>query len=263
MKEELTNLVWTDPDVRTARCEIGRDHSTDWDIDRLVEVAAPLSKDAVLDLITSVGSVALAIAPHVDSVDALDPDEHVLDQARMAATAFGLNNINFIVSEPCHIPSKTAQYTLITARMALRHTAEPLTCLKEIHRVLKPGGRVILIDSLRPLQPELATFFENLQRQRDRSYLRSYNLEELETFLDREGFDVDLIEIFPREYDFAKWANRPVADPDKVRMLEMMFQGASSRAKRHFRIVEDHDRPVSFAIWMILIRAFHREQTQT
>lgn len=263
MKEELIKLVWTDPEVRAARCEIGRDHSTDWDIDRLVEVAAPLSKDSVLDLVTSVGSVALAIAPLVDSVDAMDPDEHVLDEAKTAANAVGLSNVNFIVSEPCKIPSKTERYTLITARMALRHTHEPQTCLKEIHRVLKPGGRLILIDSLRPLQPELATFFENLQRQRDPSYLRSYNLEELESFLDKEGFDIDLIEIFPREYDFINWASRPVPDFDKIRMLGMMFQGASSRAKRHFRIIEDKERPVSFAIWMILIRAYHREQTQS
>jgi ubiquinone/menaquinone biosynthesis C-methylase UbiE len=255
MTSDLTNIVWTDPDVRYDRRESCRAHSAGSDIDRLIELAEPRKKDRALDLVTGLGYVALALSPHVESVDAIDPDEEVLMEAGAAAQNAGVGNINFLVGDPGSIPAEAGKYDLVAARMAMRHTADPSKCLREIHRVLKPGGRVVLIDSLKPMQAELAGFLESLEKQRDRSHVRSYDLEEWEAVLDREGFDIDLMELLPREYDFETWAKKSSGDGDSVRMLAFMLHSASPRAKHHFRIVEKDGKPVSFVTWTIIIRA--------
>jgi ubiquinone/menaquinone biosynthesis C-methylase UbiE len=258
MNVETANIVWTDPAVRSDRCKFSRHHGADSDIDRLIELAQVSEKDRVLDLVTGLGFVAMAFAPTAGAVDAVDPDEEVLAEAKKTAETSGLKNINFLAGDPTSIPAKDDTYNVVAARGALHHTSEAAKSLKEIHRVLKPDGRLLLIDSLRPLQPDLANFIENLEKRRDRSHLRSYDLEEWESLLDHEGFDINLMEIFPREYNFDVWTRLSDNNQDVVRMLAMMLHGASPRAKRHFRILEEAKTPVSFVTWMILIRACPR-----
>ena len=255
MTTGAANLIWTDPLVRTDRFEFGRDHSKDSDLARLVDLAKPNKKEKALDLVTGLGYTAIAIAPHVAEVDAIDPDGELLEQAKKFAKEAGIRNINFIEGDPYAIPAKERHYNLVIARMAFRHINEPAKCLREIRRVLKPTGRLILIDILKPFQPDLASFLGDVQKQRDRSHVQSLNLEEWENLLDREEFDINLIEIFPREYDFETWAGKETRSSEEVRMLGLLLHGASPRAKRYFRITEKEGKPRSFAVWVIVIRA--------
>ena len=246
---------WGDDTIRAFRIAAVHDHSLEPDINRLVELAEPAKQDAALDIVTGLGHVARALAPFVAHVDALDPDEKMLDESRAIASEEGVRNITFAVGDPIKLSFKANTFDIVTARMALRHLGDGAACIREVHRVLKAGGRFLLADSLAPPHPDLADFLKKLLSHRDRSHVKSYTLAEFESMLEREGFDIDLIEIYPKEHDFESWAKKAGADDDTVRMIAKLIQSESDRIKRHFRVHEEDGKLVSFVTWMILIRA--------
>lgn len=246
---------WVDDTIRAFRLASVHDHGLEADINRVVDLAEPQSSDAALDIITGLGHIARALASKVSSVDAIEPDEKMLQEAEALAGNDGINNIQFIHGDPMKLPLETDKYDIVTARMALRHFGNGAQCIKEVHRVIKPTGRFLIADSLAPPHADLEDFLTNLMQHRDRSHVKSYTLAELESLLERENFDIDLIEIYPKENDFESWAKKTGTDDDTVRMIARLFQGASERVKRHFRVVSKGDKLVSFVTWMILIRS--------
>jgi ubiquinone/menaquinone biosynthesis C-methylase UbiE len=246
---------WVDETIRAFRLASVQDHSLEADINRIVDLAEPNPTDIALDIVTGLGHIARALAGKVSAVDAVDPDEKMLDEAMEMAKKDGITNINFTRGDPLKLPVETDKYDIVTARMALRHLGDGTQCIREVHRVIKPSGRFLIADSLAPPHTDLEDFLSNLMQHRDRSHVRSYTLAELETLLERENFDIDLIEIYPKEHDFESWAKRTGADDDTMRMIVRLFQGATDRVKRHFRAVFKDNKLVSFVTWMILIRS--------
>jgi len=247
--------MWGDADIRASRLGTVYEHGDEDDILHLVELAEPSGDDIALDLVTGLGHVARALAPRVARVDALDPDGEMLREAESLAREHSLTNMSFIEADPTSLPCESGSYDIVTARMALRHLGDGVQFVREVHRVIKPTGRFLITDSLAPPHADLESFQKNLMSIRDPSHVKSYSLAELEGLLERESFDIDLIEIYPKEHDFDSWAKRLGADHDIVRMIAKMLQSASARAKRHFRVVEKADDLVSFVTWMILVRA--------
>ena len=247
---------WIDECTRESRLRIGEEYSHEADLARLVELADLKGNETVLDFVTGLGFVARAFAPHVKKVDSFDPDESLLMRARDIAELADCTNIAFTIADPLDIPFKKNSFDIATARLALRHTVDSGKYLDEISRVLKPSGKLLVADCLAPHSSELVAFLESVMKLRDRSHISSMSLSELESLLEGRGYLIDQVEIYPKLHDFKTWANRAGAEPDSVRMLEMMLRDATPRAKRHFRIEESEGKIVSFATWMILIKAF-------
>ncbi len=248
-------IAWGDSEIRASRLGTVFDHGEEDDISRLVEFAEPVGEKVALDLITGLGHVARALAPHVRRVDALDPDSEMLREAENLTLEDLAKKINFIEGDPTELPFEADSYDIVVSRMALRHLGDGTKFIREAHRVLKPSGRLLMIDSLASPHPALEEFLRNLFSYYDRSHVKSYTLAELENLLEREGFDIDLIEIYPKEHDFETFSKQFGEKDDNVRMIAKMLQSASSRVKRHLRVIEKKSKLVSFITWMILIQA--------
>jgi len=255
MTVQNQDVVWSDREVRASRLGFVLDHGSESDIERMVEVAAPRNTDFVLDMVTGLGHVARTFAPHVKRVDTLDPDDEMLKEAENLSADEFKGDIKFIHGDPSSLDCKDGIYDIVTARMALRHLGDGVKFFREAKRVLKSDGKMVLVDSLAPPHPDLEDFLNNLMRHNDRSYVRSYTLAELESLMERQGFFIDLIEIYPREHDFATWASKLGEGTDSARMIEVMLKSSSDSAKRHFRITMKNKQVVSFVTWMILVRA--------
>jgi ubiquinone/menaquinone biosynthesis C-methylase UbiE len=75
----------------------------------------------------------------------LDNDEALLNFAHNMLKNYG-NRVSFIQDDiiKCTMPDN--YFDIIIARFVFQHLSDPITALKEIYRILKPGGKVILID---------------------------------------------------------------------------------------------------------------------
>jgi ArsR family transcriptional regulator len=100
----------------------------------------------VADLACGTGAVAAAIAPHVARVVAVDHSPAMLRAARKRVA--GLANVELRHGELERLPVETAACDAALLLLALAYVADPAGALAEAARVLRPGGRLVVVDLL-------------------------------------------------------------------------------------------------------------------
>jgi ubiquinone/menaquinone biosynthesis C-methylase UbiE len=94
------------------------------------------------------GSITVDLARAVTPGEAIGIDlrEEALTHGRQLARARGLSNVTFQVANVYQLPCPDAALDAAFACAVLQHLAAPLEALKEMRRVLKPGGVIGLMD---------------------------------------------------------------------------------------------------------------------
>jgi ubiquinone/menaquinone biosynthesis C-methylase UbiE len=124
--------------------------------DRIVELAEPSREDRVVDLGAGTGLLALALAPRVKEVVAVDISERMLERLDDAAAADGVHNIEPLVADLRRLPLADEFATLVVSNYAFHHLDDPgkELALAEARRILRPGGRLVICDMMFSLSLE-------------------------------------------------------------------------------------------------------------
>ncbi len=100
----------------------------------------------VADLGCGEGYLTLESARWARRVIAVDRSREVLDRGRALASRRKLDNITWKLGTLERLPIRDRSVDLALLSQALHHAAEPNRALAEAHRILRPGGRVLLLD---------------------------------------------------------------------------------------------------------------------
>lgn len=109
----------------------------------------------VLDLATGSGDVAFALAdnlpPEVEIVG-MDFCQPMLDEAekKQSAASARWRRVQFRQGDGMALPLADATFDAVTISFGLRNMADRIRSLKEMHRVLRPGGRVFVLEFSQP-----------------------------------------------------------------------------------------------------------------
>lgn len=103
----------------------------------------------VIDLGAGTGYLSLALAKYAKIVFAIDQSQNMLDQIRQKAIHQNLSNVFTIISDVNSIAFQSNQIDIVTMNMALHHMIEPNTIIKEMHRLLKDNGQVVISDVMK------------------------------------------------------------------------------------------------------------------
>lgn len=121
---------------------------------RMVEFANIKPSDHVLDIGTGSGVVALRAAQEIGdggSVCGIDLSQGMLETAAAKAERLGLeSNVAFRRMDAERLEFAGATFDVAVSLFALLHFPDPLSALKEIYRVTKPGGRIVVAVGSRP-----------------------------------------------------------------------------------------------------------------
>lgn len=135
--------------------------------------------DVVLDVAAGTGLVARALAPQVQKVVALDATPAMLEQGRRLSQQEGLTNIVFKEGTAEHLPYPDDSFDIVTCRLGIHHFQQPEVQAKEMVRVCRPGGQVVVIDIASAEDEEVAALHNRLERVRDPSHTRALSPVEL------------------------------------------------------------------------------------
>jgi len=100
----------------------------------------------VLDMETKTGYLLPTLSRQFHQVLAVDPSTAMLSLARQRAEREGLDNVEFRTGRLEAIPATDESVDAVLALLVLRHSLDPDTSLAEIARVLKRGGRALIVD---------------------------------------------------------------------------------------------------------------------
>jgi ubiquinone/menaquinone biosynthesis C-methylase UbiE len=114
----------------------------------LVEYASPIAGMKVLDLASGTGEPAISLAQRVGGegqVTALDLSADLLTIANERAQARGLTNFSTRQGDAHHLPFPDDSFDLATCRFGVMFFADCVQALRDLHRVLKSGGRACFL----------------------------------------------------------------------------------------------------------------------
>ena len=118
----------------------------------------------VLDLAGGTGDLTKRLSKRVGSeglVVLSDINESMLEEGRKRLINEGIvGNVEFKQINAEHIPFEDATFDLVTIGFGLRNVTDKLKALKEMKRVLKPGGRLLVLEFSKPVVPGLGTLYD-------------------------------------------------------------------------------------------------------
>jgi len=224
-------------------------HAAGEDLERLVALAAPRASERALDLGCGVGHTLRRIAPLVAFAVGADATLEMLVAGRAGVVT--APNAAFAQSDASALPFADASFDLVTCRLAAHHFSDAASAFREVARVLRRGGRFVLVDNYAPDDPALDAFINELETLRDASHVRNHTIAGWRALLEDAGLRAgSKSSLLATKLTTENWLERSQTPPDRAADVRRRLLAASSAARETFQITE-----TTFAVPKLVILA--------
>ena len=194
----------------------------------IVEAGQGGPDDTVLDVACGGGIIVCAFAPHVRHATGIDMTPAMLDQSRKLAAQKGLANTTWQQGDVATLPFADASFSIVVTRFSFHHFLEPLEVFKEMLRVCKPNGRIVIVDMYASEDPTKAAEWNKLEKLRDPSHVRCLTLTELEALFGKVGLPAPRVAFYDIRDSVKALLSRSFPNPgDDVKVVEMFTASAA------------------------------------
>jgi ArsR family transcriptional regulator len=135
---------------------------------------------AIADLGAGEGTFALLLAERARQVIAVDASAKMLEVGRAHALRHGVRNIDFRLGDMEEVPIAAGEVDLVFFSQSLHHALHPERAIQEAHRILVPGGRIVVLDLVKHRFEEARELYAD-------QWL-GFSESEIESMLEKAGF---------------------------------------------------------------------------
>ncbi len=214
-------------------------HASGRDLERLSARLAAFPHAKLLDMGCGAGHASFIAAGQVKEVVAYDLSEQMLAVVNDAAQTRAIANLTTRHGYAETLPFDDQSFDIVISRYSAHHWHDVGKALREVKRVLKPGGVVIFMDVMSPGHPVLDIWLQTVEALRDTSHVRNYSSGEWLSLFNEAGLISQNLLCDRLELEFSSWIARmrtPAVLADAIRAYQ---QSASDEVQRYFELQED------------------------
>jgi ubiquinone/menaquinone biosynthesis C-methylase UbiE len=198
----------------------------------------PLTGDErALDSGTGTGALAFALSELVREVVAVDVDPELLEEARKRSADRA--NVEFLEADATALPFADGDFDLAGSLRMLHHLPRPELAVAELVRVTRPGGIVLVVDQVAPIDPLAALALDRFERARDPSHTRALPDTDL-----RGLFDANDLVLRRAEFETQRREVEPYLD----------LAGCEGEARAQARALAGGDSYIATIGWYLLAK---------
>jgi SAM-dependent methyltransferase len=190
----------------------------------LVECSGASADDVVLDVACGPGIVACAFAQVARHVTGIDITPAMLDLARARQEELGLKNLTWRAGDVLPLPYRDNEFSLVVSRFAFHHFLEPGAVLREMVRVTRTGGTVVVADSA-PASDK-AGAFNSMEKLRDPSHVRAMPPGELRALMIAADLPAPCVTTYRLEGELEGLLSRSFPKSEDVPELRRLFDAS-------------------------------------
>lgn len=180
--------------------------------DLVLGLCAPGSNDVAVDIGMGPGTLAGILAPNVRRIYGTDVTPEMIDLCRTRESGCVC-----ILADAHRLPFGDGVFTIATCGSVFHHLEEPALAIEEAARVLRPGGRFLLIDMAGPENVSRRAARDEVERVRDPSHVRILAPSQVHEMLEQSGFDLKEEERQVEDKRDEEWVTLAGGDLEAVR----------------------------------------------
>ena len=188
-------------------------------LDYVVQKIAPSKTDAVLEVAAGTCACGRTIAPYAGNVVCLDMTHAMLSVGKSEAGKNHLDNMTFVLGDAAELPFLNGSFDIVLSRLAFHHFPDVKQPFAEMVRVLKPGGKVVLIDMEAAEEP-LRETEDGIEKMRDPSHVRNLSENEMLALYRDNGLPVSCCEVTKMPVVLQSWLEHTKTPPE----IQMQIQ---------------------------------------
>ena len=220
--------------------------------DYLIRRIAASGKEHALEVAAGTCICGRALAPFVKDITCLDLTEEMLTQGKKLAEEDGIKNISFQTGNAEELPYEAETFDLVITRLSLHHFTDTEKPFREMQRVLKKGGKLVVWD-MEATEESLRDIDDKIERMRDPSHTRILSREEFEKLFQKD-FLLQCEETTLVPVNLNSWMNLTDTPEDvQKEIVNFMNQELTGGAKTGFAPYLKDNQIMFNHRWLLLI----------
>lgn len=147
-----------------------------------------------------------------------------------------IKNIRFVESDAHALPLADGSVDVIACRYAAHHFIDVAQAVSEWARILKPGGKLLLIDTMASEDAALDVFVNEIEVLRDPSHIRNHRISEWIALLKAAGIDASVLRAWGIHMDVPTWTQRMRTPEENVQRILHLFSTATPEVSNYLHI---------------------------
>jgi ubiquinone/menaquinone biosynthesis C-methylase UbiE len=196
-------------------------------------------RESLLDVGCGAGHLGFALAPYFRQVVATDLSPSMLATVRAAAAQRQLPQIEVQQASAHALPFPDGHFDVVGTRYSAHHWHDVPAALREMRRVTRPGGTLLVIDLMGDEFPLVDTHLQAIELLRDPSHVRDYAPSQWRSMLQRAGFELQQEEFWRTRIEFGSWIARMRTPPESARMIRTLLEGSAREVQEALAVEPD------------------------
>ena len=222
-------------------------------LNMVIQTVCPTEDMIMLEVAAGTCAVSRSFAPQIRTSVCLDATESMLTVGKTEAEKNSLDNMVFVKGFAEELPFLSESFDLVISRLAFHHFTDTLSVMREMARVCKCGGLVVMIDMEASDEP-YRDIRDKIETMRDPSHVRNLSLPEMRGLFENERLSIENENVTEMQTVLSNWMEL-TKTPDDIQehITKLMEDDLAEKSKTGFEPYRSEEGICFKHKWVMLV----------